>query len=255
MENNPNVYKISLEDKEVILIGTAHVSGQSAKDVEKAFEEEQPDIIGIELDKRRYKAITSENKEDKMTIEHFFRYLFDGKLLEFLLIQILSIPQNKLAEKFNIKPGSEMLKGIDISQENDKKLIFLDRDISITIPRLIKSIPFWLYPVLGLSAIFSLFAIEFIKQEDIENLRSTEQLDDMMEQLSKTFPDLKKVMIDERDKIIAKNILEAEGEKILAIIGAGHIKGVSKYLKEGVDGIDFDKLNQIPDLNPFKNLF
>lgn len=255
MDKQSNVHKIELENKQVILIGTAHVSNKSAEDVEQVITTEKPDIIGVELDEKRYEAIKEADKNKGFTIEEFFKYLSNGKIVEYLFTLVLSIPQNRLAEKFNIKPGAEMLKGIELSEKFENKLILLDREISITIPRLINSIPFWTIPLLGLSSLFSLFAIEFISQEDIEKLRSGEQLDNAMEQLSSIFPGIKKVMIDERDKIIAKNILDSEGKKIVAILGAGHIKGVTKYLKEGIEGIDFDEINKIPDLNPFKNLF
>ncbi len=251
-EKLSNVYEIELTDKKVILVGTAHVSKKSAEDAEEIIKKEDPDFIGIELDDKRYELITEE-KERTFDIGEFFRILLEGKLFDFIFTSILSLPQNRLAQKFNIKPGSEMLRGIQLSKELDKKLLLLDRDVSVTISRLMNAIPFWVMPLIGISAFVSLIAIEFfIKEEDIEKLRSDDELEKAMENLSKTFPKIKEVMIDERDKIIASNILKADGKKIVAIVGAGHIKGVTKYLKEGVEGFDFDEMNKIQPYNPFK---
>lgn len=254
-ENNKNIHIIELENKKIFLVGTAHVSNKSAEDVENIIEKEEPDVIGVELDKNRLKAIKESKGSKNLTIEDFFKMLMDGKLFEHIFTMILSIPQNKLAEKFNIKPGQEMIKGIELAEKKEKELLLLDRDINITIPRLIKAIPIWIMPFIGFSAIFSLLAVEFIKQSDIEKLRSGDELEKTMNQISSQFPDIKNALIDERDKIIAKNILESHGQKIVVIIGAGHIKGVKKYLNEGIDNIDFDELNKIPDLNPFSELF
>jgi pheromone shutdown-related protein TraB len=255
MDNEKNIYKIELENKEVILIGSAHVSRKSAEDVEDIVNKENPDAIGVELDINRYKIITEERNRPELTIETFFEMLFDGRLPEFLLTTVLAIPQNRLAEKFNIKPGAEMIKGINLAKEKEKKLLLLDRDVSVTLSRLMNSIPLWITPFMGFSAIFSLIAIEFLKEEDIEKLRSGQNLEQAIEQLSKTFPKLKQVMIDERDAFIAKKIIESESEKIVAVLGAGHIKGVTRYLREGFEGVDFDEINKQEEFNPLKNIF
>ncbi|MFW5799631.1 MAG: TraB family protein [Spirochaetota bacterium] len=255
MENNNNIHKIELDNKIITLIGTAHVSKKSAEDVYEVVNELNPDIIGIELDDKRYKAIISDKIKKDLNLEDIINSIYEGKLLERIFTYILSIPQNRLSEKFNIKPGAEMLKGIELAKEKGIELLLLDRDASITISRLINAIPIWVMPLLSISAIFSIFTIEFISESDIEKLRTGEELEKFTEMASQYFPELKKVLIDERDKIIAKNILENPANSIVAILGAGHIKGVKKYLKEGIDGINFDEINSIPEFNPFKNIF
>lgn len=255
MENEKNIYRIELENKQVILIGSAHVSKKSAEDVENIVNIENPDAIGVELDEKRYDIITEKEKRTELNIESFFAMLFDGRLAEFLLNTVLAIPQNRLAEKFNIKPGAEMIKGIDLAKEKEKEIILLDRDVSVTLSRLINSIPLWMMPLMGFSTIFSLIAIEFLKEEDVEKLRSGQNLDQAIEQLSKTFPKLKEVMIDERDAIIAKKIAECESNKIVAVMGAGHIKGVTRYLNEGFEEVDFEEINKFQEFDPLKNIF
>lgn len=253
MNDNPNIHKITLENKEVLLIGTAHVSQKSADDVEYAVDEFKPDTIGIELDPKRLKIIKGlDEKNTDFTIEKLINMITSGKLPEYILTLILSIPQNRLSEKLNIKPGAEMLKGVELSEKLDINLLTLDRDFRITLTRIVNSIPFWMWPLLGISSLFSLIALEFISEDDIETLRGGEGLKQATESMSTVLPDLKKVLIDERDMIISKNILDAESEKIVAIIGAGHIEGVTKYLNEGINEKDIEEFNTTPETNPFK---
>jgi pheromone shutdown-related protein TraB len=255
MNEMSNVYKISLEDKEVILIGTAHVSQQSADDVEAVVRKENPDAIGVELDNKRYKVLSSSKPKKDYSMEEIWNLLLDGKLFEFIFTNIMSLPQNRLADRFNIKPGAEMIKGIDIAKEMNKELLLLDRDINVTISRLVNSIPIWIMPILGISAIFSLVTLELITPEDIEKLRSEEGLEQAMNMVSQYLPGFTRSLIDERDKIISYNILNSQAYKIVAILGAGHIKGVMNYLKKGITEEEIKDLNKEEKFDPLKNMF
>jgi len=57
-----SVEKIKLGEKEIILVGTAHISDKSVELVRKTIEEEKPDSVGIELDYERFKQLKSGKK-------------------------------------------------------------------------------------------------------------------------------------------------------------------------------------------------
>jgi pheromone shutdown protein TraB len=62
MMEDPNVHFLSVEDKEIILIGTAHVSKESAQQVEEIIEAEKPDTVCVELCRSRYDSLTQKTR-------------------------------------------------------------------------------------------------------------------------------------------------------------------------------------------------
>ena len=50
MSETSNIHRLNIDGKEIILIGTAHVSKYSAEEVKEIIELEQPDSVCIELD-------------------------------------------------------------------------------------------------------------------------------------------------------------------------------------------------------------
>ena len=46
--SNENVHRIEMDARQIILIGTAHVSKKSAEEVKQIIEEEKPDIVCVE---------------------------------------------------------------------------------------------------------------------------------------------------------------------------------------------------------------
>ncbi len=248
-----NVHKLEFKDKEVILIGTAHVSQKSADDVEYVVREENPDAIGVELDEKRYKIIHKLSDNRRYSVQDFLDALFKGKLPEYLTMMLISLPQDRLSKKFDIKPGSEMIKGIDLSKELDKDLLLLDRDVNVTLSRLTYAIPIWAMPLFGLSALASLIMVEFIKPDDIEKLRSMDNLEQATDKIKRFMPKVLESLVDERDKIISYNILKADYKKIVAVVGAGHIKGIKKYLDMGITEDDIKELNEEKKFTIFKD--
>src|SRR5690625_5015954 len=68
-----NITRIHLDDKEYILIGTAHVSRHSARQVKDVIEAEQPDAVCVELDQQRYQSLKDGNKWREMDIFEVIR--------------------------------------------------------------------------------------------------------------------------------------------------------------------------------------
>ncbi|MCS3900800.1 TraB family protein [Methanococcus voltae] len=156
----------------------------------------------------------------------------NNKMSQYLLHNILADFQKSIGEKFDIKPGSEMKEAISLSINAQKPLLLMDRPIDITLSRLINS--------MSLKDKIKLFTdlysndsedIEIDKETINEMIGSADELIEILKDASPTFYT---VLVDERDKYMAKNLYDYSfgRDKIVAIIGAGHKKGIINYLKD-----------------------
>jgi pheromone shutdown protein TraB len=78
----------------------------------------------------------------------------------------------------------------------------------------------------------SLFMTEDIDEQDIEKLKEHDVLDMTLRQFGEKMPDLKTTLIDERDQYLAASIRSACGDKVVAVVGAGHIPGIVRTLEQ-----------------------
>src|SRR3954447_20753731 len=132
MQEN-NITRIELDGRELILIGTAHVSKQSAEQVKEVIEREKPDSVCIELDEQRFQSIMDSNKWKETDI---FKVIKEKKATLLLMNLAISSFQNRLAKQFDIKPGQEMIQGIASANENGAEIVLADRNIQTTFSRI-----------------------------------------------------------------------------------------------------------------------
>ncbi|MGB3261227.1 TraB/GumN family protein [Paenisporosarcina sp.] len=235
-----NITRISLNGKELILIGTAHVSRQSAEEVKKVIERERPDSVCIELDEQRYQSVMDSNKWKETDI---FKVIKDKKATLLLMNLAVSSFQNRLAKQFDIKPGQEMIQGIESAKETGANLVLADRNIQVTFSRIWGNLGFSGKSQL-LSAIFlSIFSKETISEDELEKMKTQDTLNAALAEFTEAFPKLKKPLIDERDQYLAQKIKDAPGNKIVAVLGAAHVPGITKEIHKEHD---LEALSQTP---------
>jgi len=222
-----NTHRLTLNDKEIILIGTAHVSRQSAEEVKKVIEEEKPDTVCLELCDSRYKTIT---ESDKWKNTDIFKIIKQKKALILLINLVLSSYQKRLAKQFGINPGQEMIQGITSAKEIGAEIYLADRDIQTTLRRLWQGVGLWGKIKLLFQLILGMLIDEEITEEELEKMKSQDILTSTLNELADSFPQFKAILIDERDQYLAQKIKEAPGKKIVAVLGAGHIPGVKTEL-------------------------
>jgi pheromone shutdown-related protein TraB len=235
-----NVTRIHLDGKEYILIGTAHVSKHSAEEVKQVIELERPDSVCIELDEQRYKAIIDGSKWKEMDI---FSVIKEKKSTFLLMNLVISSFQKRMAKQFGIKPGQEMIQGIESAEEIGAKIVLADRNIQITFARIWSGIGLWGKAMLITQIFASIFNKDNISEEELENLKSKDMLNAMLEDFTAAFPRLKVPLIDERDQYLAQKIKEAPGNKIVAVLGAAHIPGITEEIKKEQD---LEALSKLP---------
>lgn len=235
-----NLHRILMEDREIILIGTAHVSKKSAEEVRQVILTEKPATVCVELCQARYKTITDKDKWQNTDI---FSIIKQGKAVLLLINLVLSSYQKRLARQFGIEPGQEMLQGITSAREIEATLCLADRDIQTTLMRIWRKVGLWGKIKLLFQLLFSLILSEDITEEEMEKMKTQDMLTSILNEMSNSFPQFKSVLVDERDQYLAQKIKEAPGNKVVAVLGAAHIPGVTKELyKEH----DLKLLSQVP---------
>lgn len=239
---------LQFEDKEIIFVGTAHVSKASAEEVKECIERYHPDCVCIELDEDRYETLLHPNQWKNTDLVQVIRSNRAGYLLANI---ILSSYQRKMASKMEVSTGQEMLQGIESAKEIHAELALVDRKIQTTFTRIWRKHSFWQKCKLIVLLISAIFDDEEISEEDLEELKQSETLEAALSEVSKKFPVIADVLVHERDQVLAYKIKNAPGNKIVAILGAAHIPGVTKeiYQKQ-----DIDELESVPPLSTFDKL-
>ncbi|WP_117148860.1 TraB/GumN family protein [Paraliobacillus zengyii] len=235
-----NITRIEQNGKEFILIGTAHVSKNSAEQVKEVIEAEQPDAVCIELDKQRYQSIMDGNKWKEMDI---FKVIKEKKASLLLMNLAISSFQKRMAKQFGIEAGQEMIQGIESAKESGAKLVLADRNIQITFARIWSGVGFKGKMMLLTQVVAGIFSKDSISEEDLEKMKCQDSINAVLSEFTQSFPKLKKPLIDERDQYLAQKIKDAPGKKIVAVLGAAHIPGIKEEIKKEHD---LKALNQIP---------
>lgn len=235
-----NITRITIEGKEIILIGTAHVSKQSAQQVKEVIDAEQPDAVCVELDEQRYQSVINSDRWREMDI---FKVIKEKKATLLFMNLAISSFQNRMAKQFGIKPGQEMIQGVNSAAENNAELVLADRNIQTTFSRIWGNLGFMGKAKLITSVFGSILVQENISEAEMERMKKQDTLNAAMHEFSKAFPRLKEPLIDERDQYLAQKIKDAPGRKVVAVLGAAHIPGI---LEEIHHEQDLDKLTAIP---------
>ena len=228
MTHSGNVNEIVFDEKKILLVGTAHISQSSVDEVNKVIEQEQPDTVCIELCASRHQAMVD---KDQWKNTDIFKVVREGKSFLLLSNLIMTAFQKRLGSQLGVKPGAEMLAAIQASERINAELQLVDRDVKITLQRTWRGMPFWGRMKVFSQLLASLFFREEISKEEIEKLKESDALSEAMQMLADQSPDMKRILIDERDQFMAEKIRQAPGKRIVAVVGAGHVKGLSLELE------------------------
>ena len=238
---------------EIKLVGTAHVSQASIDEVRQAIEEYQPDVVAIELDKGRFAAIR--NQGEKPTVNEILK---GGNFSELLVQWALAYVQRKIGMDVGVEPGAEMLAAIEEAEKHNIPIALADRDIRLTLSR------FWK----GMSIIEKfklLFAVVGAiagggdeEEIDIEELTKNQDLiEASIEEFRKFSPKGAAALIGERDAYLTHSLLRlaSRNEKVLGVVGAGHVKGINEYMSKPETLPPFSSLLEQPKGFPWKLAF
>ena len=238
-----DVHLINKDEREFIIVGTAHISRHSADLVREVIEKEKPDVVCVELDEKRLKALSEKNRWENLDL----RQIIKNKQLSTLMVNlVLSSYQKKLGEKLGVTPGTELLEAVKTANENNIPVELCDREVRVTLRRAWHSMNLWQKSKFLSGGLAGIFEKQELTEEKLAELRSKDVLSEMMDEISKAMPVLKKVIIDERDQYIAQKMKYSKGKKVVSVVGAGHVKGIVKYLENNGD-VDLQSIEVIPE--------
>ena len=237
---------------EIRLVGTAHVSAQSVEDVKKAIDEWHPDIVAIELDLSRFQAMRKEARDPTVA------EVLEVKNFNQLLIQwILSYLQRRIGIDVGVEPGAEMKAAISEAEQRNIPISLVDRDIRLTLLRFWQSLGIWGKLKMFFALVISIAEVDEI-EVDVEQMKDQSVIDMVMEEFRKFSPEGARSLIDERDAFIAHNLLRLKDQnipRILAVIGAGHVHGIRKYLDNPASLPPIETLTRQPRAFPWATVF
>lgn len=240
MNHSENVHRLELGEKEIFVVGTAHISQESAHEVTEIIAQEQPETVCVELCEARYESLSRREQWKNMDI---FKVIREKKTFLLLANILLSSFQKKLGDQLGLQPGKEMLAAIDSAETIGAEVVLADRNVQTTFQKTWRSLPLKEKATVMMQLLMGVFFSEKISKEDIEKMKTQDVLTETMEAFSQQSPMMKKVLIDERDQYLAEKIRTAPGRKIVAIVGAGHVPGIKKEIHQAHD---LHQLEQIP---------
>jgi pheromone shutdown-related protein TraB len=231
-DNFRMVHRMFAEDKEVILIGTAHVSRDSVRLVEEVIDAEKPDTVCVELCPSRYQAL---RQKDRWRDTDIIRVIREKKAFLLLSNLLLASFQKRVAKKMDVMAGAEMLKAVEKADALGARVWLADRDIRATLSRAWRALGWWSRLKLLCQLLVSMGQAADITAEEIERMKQQDVLEALLAEVGRSMPVLKTILIDERDRYLAAKIRQAPGPKVVAVVGAGHLPGIKACWNETVD--------------------
>jgi pheromone shutdown-related protein TraB len=239
---------IELGTTRVTLLGTAHVSKASAQQVEELILSGQYDTVAVELCPSRYNALINPDELAKMDL---FKVIRQNRVMLVIASLALGAYQQRLADQFGIQPGEEQRQAIRLAKESHLPLLLIDREISATLKRTAANLPWWKRYGLLAGLLTAVVSKEKVSEEEIEQLKQGDILETTFAEFAQDRQDLYLPLIDERDRYMAARIKQeienGEHQNLLAVVGAGHMKGVSAYLQQEMQADSvISQLDELP---------
>ena len=218
---------IDFDERTVHLVGTAHVSADSVAEVERTIERVNPDAICVELCASRFKIMKDARRWRETDIVKVIR---EGKLTLLFFNLLLVFQQQKLGKSTGVAPGAELAKAVEMAEASGIEPTLVDREVGTTLKRAIQGLSFFskMKFFSEMLAGFLSKGSDSVSEGELRELMEKDALGALVEEMGKSYPHLRKVLIDERDAYIAAKIEAAPGRNVVAVVGAGHVEGIKK---------------------------
>ena len=232
MSDDPSILRLEYDGRTVTLIGTAHVSQESADLVRRTIEAEMPETVCVELCESRLQSIRQPSRWQEMDI---LKVVKEKKAFLLLSNLILASFQKRIADRMDIKPGQEMITAVEAAEAAGAQVVTADRDIRVTLSRTWRSMGLWAKAKLVAQLLLSLGEVDDLSREDIERMKQEDVLNALLKEIGAAQPVIRQILIDERDRYLAQKIKTAPGSHIVAVVGAGHVPGIRRYWSSDAD--------------------
>ncbi|TCV97287.1 pheromone shutdown-related protein TraB [Luteibacter rhizovicinus] len=256
LEGQP-IERMTRDGIEYVVLGTAHVSRASVEAVQALLEREHFDAVAVELCASRAHGIRDPEAFKQMDL---FEVIRQGKAGMVAASLVLSSFQKRLAAQYGIEPGAEMKAAMDGADQRGTPIWLVDREVGTTLKRAWRSVGFFQRFGLLAGMLGSVFEREDIAEADIEKLKQSDLLESAFSEFATGSAPLYRALIAERDEYMAARLREhaarmdvGEGKRVLVVIGAGHLKGMTEQLRtqQADPASTADVLAQTPAASPW----
>ena len=236
---------VAVGERTFIVLGTAHVSRESVEAVRRAVRRARPDSVAVEIDRERYASIVQHDRWSQLDI---FRVIRNKQTFLLIANLVLAGFQKRIGGATGVSPGAEMVAAVRCAEDAGVPIVLADRPIQVTLRRAWASTNWWGRNKLLASLIAGAFSNERLSEDDLRTMRGRGELESMMAELAEFLPEVKRVLIDERDVYLAEKSLAAPGDTVLMVVGAGHVQGIVAHLRASVatEPCSTDELEVIP---------
>ncbi len=233
VESEPQA-TLLLGEQQLTILGTAHISQASADKVDELIASGQFDAVAIELCPSRHQAVVAPDSVANMDL---FQVIRQGKAMMIAAHLALGAYQQRMAEQLGVQPGAEMRAAIDSAQRLGLPVLLIDREVSVTLRRIYRNVPWWQRFQLIAALLGSIVSRQKVSQAEVERLKEGDMLESAFTQFAEEAQSLYVPLIEERDRYMSACLvdeMDKEGYRhVLAVVGAGHMKGMKKQLREG----------------------
>jgi pheromone shutdown-related protein TraB len=241
--------RVEVDGRSVILVGTAHISAESVEIVRDTIRSERPDIVCVELDERRYKALSDPRWWESLNL---FQVIRSGQASLLIVQLMLSSFQKRMGLATGVKPGSELAAAVEEARTLGVEYELVDREIRTTLMRAWRRTSFWKKCQLAGSLMAGMFVSEEheLTEEQMRTLRQKDTLSAMLEEMGEVLPSIKSVLVDERDTFMSHRIRTSGkvGDTVVAVVGAAHVPGILERFSLPVP--DREELQSISTVPP-----
>ena len=220
---------VTMGERRILIIGTAHVSVESSLEVKEALENERPAHLCIEIDRERLANLDKGNALSGTDLRCVIR---NGQGFMMMTQLALGAFQRRIGLGVGSQPGAEMKMAVDVARELDIPFSCCDRRVQITLRRAWRKSGFFDRIKLLSALATSVLSRRTASAAEIEDLKKADAMQSLMEELARALPTVKEVLIDERDFYLASKICQSRGDKIIAVVGAAHAPGIIRLMKD-----------------------
>ncbi|MBN1608998.1 MAG: TraB/GumN family protein [Polyangiaceae bacterium] len=244
-----HVTRIDIEGREIHIVATAHVSRRSVEEVERVIDDVRPDTVCVELDLTRYESLIDDQRWAKLNL---FDVIRERRAAYLLTSIVLVAYQRRIGKRLGVEPGAELRAAVRKAAEVHAELVLADRDIQATLRRSWANLSRTeKLKLVELLAVAPFVGEEQVDEEQVERLKDRDGFNEMLAELARQMPGLKAPLLDERDSYLMSTIAEAPGQRIVAVVGAGHVQGMLANVGRRVDR---EALSRLPPPSTLKRV-
>jgi len=250
-ETASDIHRINIDGKEIVLVGTAHISQESVETVRRVIETETPEAVCIELDSQRYQSLRDQRRWESLNL---IQVIKNGQVPFLLANLALATFQKRMGLHTGVKPGAELAAAGEEAERLGIEVCLVDREIRTTLLRAWRKTGFWKKLNLVSTLVAGLFEDQKLDEAELARLRQTDTLSAMLEEMGTLLPSVKTILVDERDLFMAHHIRNSPGSKIVAVVGAAHLPGILRQLEIPASPEEIARISVVPAKTRFAKI-